>query len=217
MGSFAVTINFDMDKAASLSGNMLAAMKKAQQHGVKLAADVIVGALRQTSSQGPLNARTGLLARSWKAGGVNPDADGFSVAIKTDAKNPPPGAGITAGSNVPYANIHEEGGVIRPVKAKALTIPIGANTDDGARKGPARYPTVQSLKDAMGAKNVFSFKGAGSNILWAKKGKTDRSIKPYFLLAKQVRIPASHYVSFAITFGQDEAFNKFQGALDNVK
>lgn len=210
MGSFQVTIDFDMAKAMSISSHALSALKKGQQKGIKLAADVIVGALRETSSQGPLNARTGLLARSWKAGELNPDADGFSIAIQTKAKDPGPAdVGIVAGSAVPYANIHEEGGEIRPVKASALTIPLKANLTG---KGVPRYPTVATLKDAMGAANVFKLKG--KNIIAYKAGKTDRSIKPMFALVKSVTIPASHYASFAITFGQDQAFNKFSAAID---
>ena len=216
MGSFTVTLDLDTAKLTSMSSSMLEVLKKGQQRGIKLAADVIVGALRQTSSQGPLNARTGLLARSWKAGGINPDAEGFSVAIQPLAKDPPPGAGIVAGSNVPYSNIHEEGGEIRSTIGKKLTIPV---LDNLTGKGVARYPTVEALKQAMGANKVFQFKSkAGKDLIGTADGKgKNGGLRAWFALKDSVKIPASHYVSFAITFGQDEATAKFMGALDNVK
>lgn len=45
------------------------------------------------------------------------------------------GSGVNKGKRVPYANIHETGGIIYPVNGKYLTIPIRAGSPEARRMG----------------------------------------------------------------------------------
>lgn len=77
---------------------------------------------------------------------------------------------------VVYADIQERGGWIFPRKAKALTIPFPGV------KGVARnYPNSFIMRTK-----------AGNSIIAMKTGKRGR-IRPLFLLAKSVRLPARHW------------------------
>jgi len=90
------------------------------------------------------------------------------------------------GSNVVYARIHEEGGVIKPVSAKYLTIPLqAAKTRAGVVRGRAR-----DFQDTF-----FRHSKSKNLILFQKKGD---EIIPLFLLVKRVEIPARPYLKPAL-------------------
>lgn len=156
---------------------LIADLKKAARRGLAQGTQIVIGALRQASGGEILQRRTGNLARSWYGTGVETEDDGYAARI---------------GSNAIYARIQNDGGTVKPVHAKALTVPIAANLTD---RGVPRYPTAEDLKNKFGEKNVFLLKRAGqAPLLMAKTGKTDRSVKPYFALMTSVKIPASGYI-----------------------
>jgi phage gpG-like protein len=87
---------------------------------------------------------------------------------------------------LPYAEIHETGGVIRPKKGKYLTIPFPYNqTPAGVTKMSARR-MFQQYPDT-----TFIAKG----IIFRKLRKSDKSIQPMFWLKKSVTIPARRYMT----------------------
>jgi hypothetical protein len=90
------------------------------------------------------------------------------------------GSGIFGTRPVKYARIQEKGGKVKPVKAKALTIPL-----PGVKGVAANYP------------DAFIIKSRAGNVLLVEK-KGDRGIRPLFVLKKEVTIPASHWLSQSI-------------------
>lgn len=92
-------------------------------------------------------------------------------------KRPVEGLSVTVGTNLVYARIHDQGGVIKPVKAKYLTIPLG------------------NMKRAKKGAGLFFIKSKkGNKLLVRKKGK---GIEPMFLLKDQVTIPKRPYLTNA--------------------
>lgn len=90
------------------------------------------------------------------------------------------GARLTGvvGSNLTYARIHEEGGVIRPRKAKYLTIPVGkALTAAGVVRKPYRQWSGLELRPRKGKPGYVALKDGA----------------PVWVLVKQVNIPARPY------------------------
>lgn len=80
---------------------------------------------------------------------------------------------ITVGTNVLYARIHHEGGVIRPVRAKYLAIPL---TNAARLKKPREW------------KETWIAKGC----IMHENGK--REVEALYKLQKQVVIPARPYM-----------------------
>lgn len=84
------------------------------------------------------------------------------------------GEKVVVGSGLNYARIHHEGGIIRPVNAKALAIPIAKIA---AAKKPREFD------------NTFIKKG----IIFQKQ--EDGSLLALYALKKQVSIPARPYMN----------------------
>lgn len=80
------------------------------------------------------------------------------------------------GSNLPYARIHEEGGVIRPKTKQALTVPFPGKV----------YPPASILK---GSGKTFVRK----NVIFMKIGSDD--VIPIYALEKEVVIPARKWIT----------------------
>lgn len=113
-------------------------------------------------------------------------------------------AGARQGANVRYAKIHEVGGVVRPIKAKYLAIPVGpARTAAGVsryaspRDAPVELRFVQSLK--------------GQPLLVEQRGKKGRVIV-WYVLRRSVTIPARPYLQPALI----EGTNPVPAELDTV-
>ena len=83
------------------------------------------------------------------------------------------GEQVTIGTNVNYAKIHHEGGIIRPRNAKYLAIPL---TKKAAVKRPRDY------------QNTFIQKG----VIFRKL--RDGSIEALYALKRQVEMPARPYM-----------------------
>lgn len=97
---------------------------------------------------------------------------------------------LVMGTTFDYAAIHQFGGVIRPVSAKALAIPL---TSDAWRAGRARnFP-----------RPLFLFKSAGGKRLLAEAKDRGRGKKTWtelifhYVLASQVTVPARPFLGFS--------------------
>jgi phage gpG-like protein len=87
--------------------------------------------------------------------------------------------------DVRYARIHEEGGVIRPVNAKYLAIPLPiARTAAGV----SRYASPRQVPVPL----RFAQSKGGNPLLVDGKGR------PWFVLRKSVRMPARPYLAPAL-------------------
>lgn len=108
--------------------------------------------------------------------------------VLAQRKGPMISAGIT--TNVRYWRIHELGGIIRPKRAKALTIPFPGV------KGRAR-----DFDDTFIAKGVIFQKSESGPI-------------PLFSLKKEVRIPRRPYLQPSLRETEDRFFQLVDGAID---
>jgi phage gpG-like protein len=88
------------------------------------------------------------------------------------------------GSNKVYAAIHEMGGTIVPKTKKMLAIP----TKYARGRRPADF------------QNTFVLQAYGKAIIMQKTGKTDRSIRPLFVLKRSVTIPKRPFLKPALEY-----------------
>lgn len=109
------------------------------------------------------------------------------------------GSGVRIGgmARVPYANIHETGGIIRPKNGKYLTIPIRAGSAGAIKLGMWNY-TKGKRKGQAKPPKAFS-----ANIVGFRK-------------VKQVKIPASHYLTKGAKILQKKASELFSMAFKQV-
>jgi len=84
---------------------------------------------------------------------------------------------IRIGSNLRYAKIHQEGGVITPKSAKMLAIPLTA------------IAKVQEPKDFD---NLFVYKSANNKVFLAQS--KDKKLVCHYLLKRKVVIPARPFL-----------------------
>jgi len=110
---------------------------------------------------------------------VKEEGDGWDLALRA-------GGGAR---DVRYARIHEEGGVIRPVNARFLAIPLPiARTAAGV----SRYASPRQVPVPL----RFAQSKGGNPLLVEAKGKN--AGRPWFVLRKSVRMPARPYLAPAL-------------------
>ncbi len=137
---------------------------------------IILLNLKRNISGKYLNSPTGALKRSINVL-VTKEA-GQSVALI--------GSGVGIGKRLPYANIHETGGTIRPKHAKKLAIPTRfVKTKTGAGRGnkPRDYKNTFIKRTKKGGLYIFQKKGKGKGII------------PLYKLVDEVKIKATKYMS----------------------
>lgn len=83
------------------------------------------------------------------------------------------------GTNLIYARLHQEGGVIRPKNGKYLAIPLTREAQRAV--SPRRF-----------AGSLFTIKSKKGNLLLAER--SGGGIKPQYALLKQVHIPARPFL-----------------------
>jgi hypothetical protein len=119
-----------------------------------------------------IHARTGRLRASIAGRLERGPADALDLKLRAGGGN--------NGPDVPYAAIHEYGGIIRPVRRKWLAIPLPiARTAAGV----SRY---QTPRDVPGLRFMLSRRG--NALLVDKKGV------PWYILKKSVSIPRRPYL-----------------------
>ena len=129
---------------------------------------------------------TGSLRRSWKKGAVYfPASDQASIDVT---------------SGLPYAMIHDHGGVIRPVKAKALAIP---NRDN-------KWFFKGMNKDLPSPSELRRTNPAWAKQLWFDK-MTLKDVKGQvaYFLKRSVRMPARWYIREAVKDASAEIHDAF--------
>ena len=168
-------------KLAALGRQIQPALERAALHGATVLASQI-GA-EEFGPGKSLNVVTGNLRRSL-AGRVVRSGDPLIAAVC-----------VTKGPASKYATIHEYGGVIKAKGGKALAIPLNAAKTPGGRP---RFPggpleAGQKLKTF-----VVAEKGKPPLICTTKHvaggGKKVRELVPLFVLVKQVKMPARHWL-----------------------
>jgi len=97
---------------------------------------------------------------------------------------------VRISANTVYAAMQEFGGVIKPVRAKALSIPI--------------HPLAKN-KEPGDFKDLVYIPGRnGKHPILARKSPKGRSITPMFVLVKRATIPAQPYLRPAVYENKDK-------------
>lgn len=132
------------------------------------AAEHVVGEIRAVVSEKFPEGRTGKLGRSFRATFLGRDGGAVSAAATSD---------------LVYARIQDEGGVIRPSSVKYLAIPL------------KRLPVGKWPRHFGKGELVLVKSRSGGAVLAkvSKRGKVD----PVFALKKSVRIPGKRYLDAA--------------------
>lgn len=108
---------------------------------------------------------------------------------------------VVAGQKLKYAKIHEFGGIIKPINAAFLAIPIGeAKTAAGVARFSPRQITAAGYDG--------SFVKGG--ILFGKRGK---DAVPLFVLRSSVKIPARPFMRPALAAIQVQARSQLREAV----
>jgi phage gpG-like protein len=180
------------EKGASSNGEEVAAILRAQlkemqanlKEQVFRSVDILQKQIIENLRGGILARRTGALMNSIKKS-VTKDGDAWVGTIKSEG--------------VPYALIHEFGGVIRPKNARALTIPTDVNRRrDGS--------PIMSVEDLRKTGKSFIMQG----IIYMKEQRLGgKGIKPMFILKQSVTIPKRAYIAPAIAAKQDQIMKDF--------
>ncbi|HAL45686.1 MAG: hypothetical protein A2Y12_06155 [Planctomycetes bacterium GWF2_42_9] len=103
---------------------------------------------------------------------------------------------------------------ITPKRAKFLAIPMpDALTEAGVLQGDYRAGSGQSLKDII--ENSFLMKSKSGGLFIAKKfGKTDRSIKPLFILKKSVVVMGTGALAAGVLESADDITNEIANKIE---
>ena len=149
----------------------------AKGSNTRRALEVIAGHIRREvanwTSETP-GRKTGTLSRSFRP----------RIKLEESAEGSTAVFGVFSG--LPYASIHETGGVIRPKRAKRLAIPL---TPEARRAGSPR---------AFPRKLVMVTSRRGSTLLVESfRSRKTRRIKPQYLLVSSTSIRAKHYITKA--------------------
>lgn len=119
------------------------------------------------------------LAHPRPAGGNKPLQDKGLLAASISARSQ--GRTIVVGTSRPGANLHQNGGVVRPVRAKFLAIPL---TREASRAGsPRRFPAPLHAVVAS---------ATGKGVLADARGRAQ------YALVKSVRVPARPFLGFGL-------------------
>lgn len=154
-----------------------------------------------TRSSIPLNFRAGGRPDAWE-----PVLRGGSPLVRTGImrdkiKEHVTDDGLSIGIRHRGARLHQKGGEIRPVRARALAIPL-----PGVKASPRRYKNTFILHKNDGGDRV--------GLIMQKQGKNG-GLRLLFVLRTRVMIPARPYLLWQdedITFAKSELLRHLRGA-----
>ena len=117
----------------------------------------------------------GALARSWR------------TTLQVDGRD----VRAVIASSLPYARIQDQGGTIRPVRARALAIPVEGAGGPRPGQGPRQFGRPLEFRPGRN-------RGEGRLVEVRGKGKSAREITRY-ILRRSVRIEGEQYVDAAVS------------------
>lgn len=169
----ALTVNFEAIRVAHERKKRAVRREVRKQAGVTMRRFIREHIAKSHRGGDGLRRRTGALARSFKS------------VVRGEGLRDLEAVAFSEG--VPYAAIHEFGGVIKPKKARWLTIPLDyVKTKAGVPRYTAREiianPSLGNLESTF-----FRVTKKGNLVLF---GATGKDITPLFALKKEVRIEA---------------------------
>lgn len=122
------------------------------------------------------------------------------------------------GTSTVYARIHEEGGVIRPVRGRYLAIPTAfAMTSSGVLKreyqgGLRQIPHTFFIRSRTGGLSLWQ-RTAARRVRGAKLSSV---AKPLFWLVRQVRLPKRPFLRPAVEQSRPQITERFQVMVNTV-
>jgi len=119
------------------------------------------------------------------AAGQSPARQSGALAASMTFEVASGGDAVEWGSGLVYARVQDEGGTIRPRRARALAIPLN---DEARGKRPRDFPDLFLLPADAGDEHV--------GVLMRKTGVGD-GLEGMFVLRKSVRLPARPYLFVA--------------------
>lgn len=169
---------------AALTSIGVEAVRKAAIGTAEATAQRVLAEVKLNLSGRVLHTRTNRLRNSAQAV-ANPEADTRVVVTARVG-----GGGV---GEVPYASIHEHGGVIRPKNGKWLAIPVGPALKGGKNGGAGMWP--RDIPDLH-----YLELHAGRKAMLAKRvGRGKRAqLQPWFILVRSVRMPTRPYLAPAV-------------------
>lgn len=148
-------------------------------------ASIVEGSIREEVVRSLTKRPTGSLARSFKA--------------KVTETGKSPEVGVY--SNLPYADIQDEGGTIRAGFRK-LAVPL---TDRARRSWPREWPKDQ----------LFGFKSKRGNFILAERMRSGR-LKPHYVLKDHVTIKGAGYIKRAAERSEKDVLEFFSREIDKL-
>ena len=100
-------------------------------------------------------------------------------------------------SRVPYARIHELGGVIKPVSAKMMAVPLGI---EGRRAARDAGGSLRNL-------DLFLIRSRSGALLLMRKGA--RKAKALFVLKRSIKMPKRPYIAPASKLARPKILHEF--------
>ena len=178
----------DMDRIMKKLSNLAVTDRsKDLFKGFVAAGAVLANRLMNNCRGGILHKRTGFLSSS-----IGSKVEEVSGDLQATV-----GSGVLTGKRMPYANIHENGGVIRPKNGKYLCIPIRAGSGYAIDNGMWTY---KRGKKKGQNKKAISF---SSQIIGFRK-------------VEKVTIPARHYMSRTVTESKETVMKTFLNAVNKA-
>lgn len=166
---------------------------------------VRAGIIVQTEAKKMLNRGASNRGATPSAPGQPPHKDtgtlGRSIQIDAsdigEERNAPK---VRVGTNLPYAAIHEFGGVIRPKRSRFLTVPIGQNGRNVLRRG--------GLRSVPG---VFFIKTKRGGVMAARQYSKAKAaaLEPLAILVTEVRMPRRPYMRPAVAKAKKPVLAQF--------
>ena len=153
----------------------------AAQRAASAVSVVAAGAVKKGMTDGVSPDGTPFRPLGWPrpSGGTKPllDTGVLRASVSAEAD----GSGITLRANAPGARLHQEGGVIVPRRAKALTVPL---TREAARAGGARnFPRkLFAIGKKEGGKGALAERTPRGGLIL------------HYLLRRSVTVPARPYL-----------------------
>lgn len=111
---------------------------------------------------------------------------------------------------VPYAQIHEDGGTIRPVRAKVLTIPLVGSAAQPSRNRPAR--PIQFFRSGF----WLSRRGLPPLFVRPLGAGGSRGLETLFVGVKSVRIPRRPIWQTTFERQTPRVLRRFEVAADRI-
>jgi hypothetical protein len=155
---------------------------------VLLAATYLVGEIRTELYRTSKDGRTGRLPRSFNARFLGRHGNAVSAE---------------AASDLVYAQIQDEGGMVFPRRSKYLSVPLQRIA---VGKGPRDFPQLRLLPRRGRNSLLVQVMGRGKR----------RRIKPFFVLVPSVRIPARHYLAEAVRIAEPRIGEILDEGIDLV-